>query len=263
MLRWYLIRAGLPAGLLIGFGLTVRADQTSWPDFVQTTITAAAVVTVISALTLELYVRSLRRTAPAVLGFVLLSLVTVPVASVAALGLMQRVPHGRWVRLPDPPGTVVGIAGPDCLRLSGEGGGTVILATASGGYLVHDPATAPDDYWRHEARIPEAILEQAVDCRPPSFVPDAPPVSGGVLEAFRIHDVGADCGGTRYYVVKDDLSVWEWSTFSCSIGVFAILMLYFGVIVVHGVVVGLLRLSEDPPRRWSRTPPGATEPSAV
>jgi hypothetical protein len=248
---------------LIGFGLTIRGDQTSWPDFVQTTITAAALVTVISALILEFYVRSLRRTAPAVLGFVLLSLVTIPVVSVTALGLMQRVPHGRWVRIPDPPDAVVGFVGPVCLRLGGEGVGTVILATASGGYFVHNPGAAADDYWRHETRIPEAILEQAEDCRPPSFVPAAPSVSGVVLDAFRIDDVGADCGGTRYYVVKDDLSVWEWSTFSCSIGVFGILMLYFGLIVLHGVIVGVLRLSEGPPRRWSRTPPGATEPSAV
>jgi hypothetical protein len=261
MVRWYLLGIGLPTGLMVGFGLAVNGPQTSWLDFAVTvTVTAVAMAAVVGG-TVELYVSYVPRSLPGVAGLILVALGTTVVGGILVLSGAARFPHGRWVRLPDLPEHAEAFVGPTCSRLTGEGYGIVLVATPGGGYLKYDPLPTGAGTWNRVAAIPPEVLERAEGCRPSPASPEPPSISGVVVDRHHIYDDGADCVGTRHYVLKDDSSVWSWSTGGCAIGVFAILALYVLLICALGLTVGIARLSEHAPRPWlsrrggARTPP--------
>jgi hypothetical protein len=161
------------------------------------------------------------------------------------------------VRLPDPPEHAEAFAGPTCSRLTGEDYGIVLVATPDGGYLRYDPVPAGRGAWKRVAAIPREVLERAEDCRPSLKSPKPPRISGVVVDRHRIDDDGADCTFIRHYVLKNDSSVWTWSTGGCAIGMILIFGLYLLLLSALGLTVGIARLSEHAPRPWLSRPGGA------
>ena len=252
MFRWFLTRVGLPVGVLLGVGFGLRGSGTALLDVILTIMIPAVALASLLSFATQLFVRTFRRTritaTVLVAGIVTLTVV----GGAGVLVGASHAPHGRWNRLPDPPAPAVSLAGPTCYRMVGDDDGLIVVAAQQGGYFVYRPGSGSSGVWTREAAIPEDILQRSDDCRVMSRGGAIPRVRGGVLATYRVDDDGVDCGGRRHYILKEDGTVWEWSTGGCAITYLAGLAFYVTTLLAVGLAAGIGRLSDSAPFPWPR-----------
>ena len=232
--RGYLIRAGIPVGVMIGVGTAYFGLHTSWPDLILTTAVCALAFAGLLTLVIEPFIQAFRRSAVPVGLMIVLATVTTLVGGFVLLEAADRVPHGKWERLPDPPEPARVFAGPTCHRLIGHDDGVVFVFTASRSYFAYHEDAAR---WTREATAPDTLTERG--CRPIYRRSGTPMKAGRIIASYHVDDDGTDCGGRRYYRLLADGSIWEWSAGGCALAwlaghmVFAIALLVVTAIVVY------------------------------
>jgi hypothetical protein len=235
-LRWYLLRAGLPTGVLIALGEAINDQQVWWDVIVTIALPALALASVL-AVAAEVFARRVPRSLRSKFAFVAVTTSLTIVGGLALLVLMPRLPHGHWVRLPDPPRVVRAFAGPTCLCMVGSDDGVVVMESSNGSYVVYHPQWG--NSWTVESAIPPEIVRRAEGCRRMLAESATPLTFGGVVARYRIDDNGVDCGGRRHYILKSNHTVWEWSTGFCAIPWLAGGAFYLIFLVLDGLILGL------------------------
>jgi hypothetical protein len=162
-LQWYLLRAGLPTGVLIAVGEAIDDQQVWWDVIVTIALPALALASMLAVAT-EVFARHVARSPRSDFVFVAMTATVTVMGGLALLVLVPRLPHGRWVRLPDPPRVVRAFAGPTCLHMVGSDDGVVVMEASDGGYVVYHPDWG--NSWTVEPAIPAEIERRAEGCRP-------------------------------------------------------------------------------------------------
>jgi len=156
------------------------------------------------------------------------------VGGIALLEAADRVPHGKWTRLPYPPEPARSFVGPTCHRLVGHDDDVVFVVTASGSYFAYHGDIAT---WTKETSLPDTVTERG--CRSRYRRHGTPMKAGRAIASYHVDDDGTDCGGRRYYRLLADGSIWEWSAGGCIVTwlaghiVFAIALLVVSAIVIY------------------------------
>jgi hypothetical protein len=238
--RRYLVRGGIPVGIMIGIATAFFGPHTAWIDFALTTALSGLLFVGLVAAVAEPFIRKFPRSGVSVFLLCVLMIITTLVGGLAIFEGAVRIPHGRWIRLPDPPEPVRAFAGPTCYRLTGRDDGVIFAVNATGKYLVYHQDRAPDMGWTLEAGIPDSIADRGKGCRPMMRARATPPKSGQVVATYRVDDNGVDCGGRRHYLLLADGSIWNWSDGSCAIAavfgrlLFAVALLLVGAAIIDG-----------------------------
>jgi hypothetical protein len=225
---------GLPVGIMIGLGTAFFGPHTSWLDLILTTAVCAVAFAGLLTLVTEPFIKTFRRSAVTVGAMIVLVTVTILVGGIFLLEAADRVPHGKWERLPDPPEPARFFAGPTCHRLVGRDDGVVFVFTASGSYFAYHEDAAR---WTREATAPDTLSERG--CRSRYRRRGTPMKAGRVVASYYVDDDGTDCGGRRYYRLLADGSIWEWSAGGCIVAwlaghiLFAIALLVVSAIVIY------------------------------
>lgn len=250
--RRHFLYAGLPVGLMIAFGMAIRGPSTLWWDLLLTigvpaTLMAGALVAVT-----EPFVRAVRRSPLTASILVALTLVVTVVGGSALLLAAAHLPHGRWMRLPDPPTSTQSFAGPTCYELGDSERGIVYVSTSDGvPFAFHRGSGEPAD-WRRVAALPDSGGKQSAFCQVQRGDRATPYKRGRALAAHRIDDIGADCGGRRHYLLMSDHSVWTWSTGGCALSQVSGYFFFLIAVVVLGFNAGVRRLSANASAPWVR-----------
>jgi hypothetical protein len=234
--RGYLITGGVPVGIMIALSTAILGPNTSWLDFTLTTAICALALAGLLTVVTEPLIKTFRRSALTVGVMIVFVTLTTLIGGMGLLETADRVPHGQWSRLPDPPEPVRFFAGPTCQRLVGHDDGAILLARAAGRYLAYHGKA---EGWTREASAPESLRRRDAGCRPRYTGPGPPMKSGQIIASYHIDLDGSDCGGRRDYRLLADGSIWEWSDGACALSwflgrvVFAIALLLVSIVVIY------------------------------
>lgn len=258
--RAHLLRAGLPVGLLLGLWESGFGHSGHWLDFLLTaSLSAVALAGLLTAVT-EPFVRGVRRSRLRAVGLVCLVFLATVFGGFLILLVAERVPHGTWTRLPDPPEPAQGFAGPTCHVMNGRDDNEVYIYVAGGRYLSYHAATDGPAGWTEEAKLPVGPRGSLSVCPPGAYGSATPFKFGRILARYRIDDDGVDCGGRRHYLIMADRSIWTWSTGECAMAQIAAYGLFLAALVICGLVAGIGRLSSKTSPAWTQQPLDGSRP---
>jgi hypothetical protein len=101
--RRILVLAGVPLGAAVA-GETAFRSPASWWDLFLTGLGASVVIGGALASVAHLFIRRVRRSAWTVLLFLVAIALSGLFAGLGAYAAASVIPHGRWTRIPSPPG---------------------------------------------------------------------------------------------------------------------------------------------------------------
>lgn len=240
-LRWYFLRAGLPIGAMLGFGLAYTVEAPVWWDIIPTTVISTIATAAAFTWICQGVVRSHHRKGLSNGEVVMTAVFLAPMCGFALWFLLGRLPHGRWVALPELPSAAGRFTGPTCFIALGDG--PVIMTARAGGYLIYHPGRDRPGIWQQTDAIPDSVLARQTTCPARASLGFTPFRPARALDSYRIDDDASDCAGTRQLILTSDNRVWQWSTGGC-----ALLSLLGGgfllvATVIIGGIVGTLRLN--------------------
>jgi hypothetical protein len=234
--RGYLMAGGIPVGIMIGLGTAFFGPRTAWLDFAVTTAVCALAFAGLLAVVTEPLIINFRRSGVTVAVMIALVMLTTLIGGMALLEAADRVPHGQWARMPDPPEPARFFAGRTCNRLGSDNDRAIFVVTAAGRYFAYR-REATD--WTRATSVPDTLRERDAECRA-IYAGGGPPMkSGQIIASYHVDDDGTDCGGRRDYRLLADGSIWEWSDGGCALSwflgrvVFAIALLLVSIAVIY------------------------------
>ena len=237
MAKWFLLRVGLPMGILIAVWPGLIGPAPTLTDFVRTACVTSLVLvgglwTVASAFQ-RLGWRSRRS---AVTLALLLAAGTVT-GGMTALWWTMQLPHGSWTRLPDPPEQPQGLVGPTCLT-SRPDATRLFVVTSTGRYLGYGLDSALQPRWTVRSSLPDDPARDQARCEETSGGRPPPRIPGDVVAVHRVEEFGVDCGGTTYYLLRSGGSVWTWSDYTCALVPAILYLAYCVLFAVLGLAAG-------------------------
>lgn len=231
MAKWFLLRVGLPVGFLVAVWPGLIGAVPTLADIVVTAgVTGLVLSAGLSAVTAVFLRFSCRSRGSFVMLGMLLAAGTVA-GGIIALDWNMRLPHGRWVRLPDPPEQPQAFVGPGCLG-AGPEVTRLFVVMPSGRYLGYGFDPAMQHHWTMQSTLPAEAPSDRARCERASLGRPPPRIPQDVVAVHRVVQMGVDCGGTTYYLLRPGGSVWTWSNFSCAL-IPSMLFLGYCVIVRH------------------------------
>jgi hypothetical protein len=245
-----LLIAGLPLGLAATVA-TARGSPVSWFDLGLTFITTGLMLGGTLASVTHLFVRRVRRTGWTVLLLFLSLSVTGLVAGVAVYALARWVPHGRWARIASPPEPIHQFEGPTCYELGRD---ATVYGRSISGRLYQYVKNATSDWTWVPADEPQSPPPGGLCTRAPSSKGRTPFKLGPIVAARQIDLRGVDCGGRTHFLLLKDGSLWQWSTGSCAIGDFIMLLILAALLILMSLFVTTAAALLKPPLGWARTP---------
>ena len=180
-------------------------------------------------------------------------------SALVAVGLhiaASALPLGSWQRVPPPPEPPLALVGPACTELYEP---TLFVTTQGGTYALECDLRSARCDWHNEPDPlptgPDTFYARLCPSEPHPAA--STPMLGGTIIATRhVHQVEADCGGTKYYALLDDRSLWEWGEGSCAIGNALMIVFTPAYGAVSGLIAALLFI-------FLRPKPPAPNPNTV
>lgn len=217
MVQRTVIRVGLPLGLSI----VAAVQPTSSSDVVDVVLTLIAATALVSVPVILVSAASRRwrgRSPIWTLSALLLIVGTTVAASIGTIRAAAAVPHGKWDQLPSAPIGAAAFAGPGCHSDMSRDAFTAYVVTREGQHFRMSVNREPLEWTAVDGVLEPIDVSGACNVVRVGG-PPYPPYRGRALATHQITDIGADCGGTRYYRLMTDMTVWQWSTGACSLSI--------------------------------------------
>ena len=173
--------------------------------------------------------------------FVLLASLLGMAIGVFAFRAYDRLPHGSWQQLPQPPATLTGFVASTPM---GVFGGEIYASTADGTLYAYGlegtsgewskrdalpPPPSEESYW--SGACPEGLYKPEGSIRKPR-------TPGSVVDGHETRYCGPDYTNDVFFVLLDDGSVWVWNRFWAGRGQFYGTVIWGFIGLILGLLVG-------------------------